>query len=127
MSCCALVTFRILALGLLIFSSSPALVTAAAQTSPSSVPEADKRNHWAFKTPVRPPVPSVKQGQWTRNPIDSFVLSRLEKEKLSPSAEAERQVLIRRLSLDLTGLPPTIEEVNEFLRDRRPDAYERLV
>jgi len=87
----------------------------------------DKRNHWAFKSPVRPRLPEVKQKKWARNPIDEFVLARLEKEKLKPSPEAPRYVLIRRLSLDLTGLPPMISEVENFLHDRRPDAYERLV
>ena len=87
----------------------------------------DKRNHWAFKSPVRPRVPEVKQKKWARNPIDEFVLARLEKEKLKPSPEAPRHVLIRRLSLDLTGLPPTISEVENFVHDRRPDAYEQLV
>jgi hypothetical protein len=72
-------------------------------------------------------VPQVKLNEWARNPIDDFVLARLEKEKLNPSPEAPRNVLIRRLSLDLIGLPPSISEVEEFLHDRRPDAYERLV
>jgi hypothetical protein len=86
-----------------------------------------RRTHWAFKAPVRPPVPSVKQTKRPRNPIDNFILARLEKEKLKPSPEAERTALIRRLSLDLLGLPPTLPEVDAFLADRAPDAYERLV
>jgi mono/diheme cytochrome c family protein len=90
-------------------------------------PEAKKRNHWAFKTPTRPPLPEVKNTKWARNAIDHFVLARLEKEKLKPSPEADRFTLIRRVTLDLTGLPPTIKEVDEFLADKRPDAYERLV
>jgi hypothetical protein len=85
------------------------------------------RNHWAFKPPVRPAVPSVKHKKWPRNPIDNFVLARLEAEKLSPSPEADRTALIRRLSLDLTGLPPTIPEIDRFLSDHSPDAYEKLV
>jgi predicted CXXCH cytochrome family protein len=87
----------------------------------------DKRNHWAFKAPVRPAVPAVKDKRWARNPIDDFVLARLEKEKLKPSPEAVRPTLIRRLSLDLVGLPPTIKETDEFVADRGPDAYERVV
>ncbi len=83
--------------------------------------------HWAFIPPVQPELPSVQHAPWVRNPIDRFVLARLEKESLSPSVEADRATLIRRLSLDLTGLPPTIEEVDAFLADRRDDAYERLV
>jgi len=90
-------------------------------------PEAKKRNHWAFKAPVRPAVPQVSNKKWPRNPIDNFVLARLEKDKLKPSPEADRITLIRRLSLDLTGLPPTIKAVEEFAADKRPEAYERLV
>src|SRR6266446_2470533 len=84
-------------------------------------------HHWAFKAPVRPPVPKVKNQKWVRNPIDNFVLARLEKEGLKPSPEADRVTLSRRLSLDLTGLPPTPAEADEFLADSSPDAYDRLV
>ena len=87
----------------------------------------NKRDHWAFKPPVRPPVPKVQNQAWVRNPIDAFVLAKLEKEKLSPSPETERTTLIRRLTLDLTGLPPTLDEVDAFLADKAPDAYTRLV
>lgn len=93
----------------------------------ASVKLVDKRNHWAFKPPVRPTVPSVKNKKWVRNPIDDFVLARLEKEKLKPSPEADRVTLMRRVTLDLTGLPPTVKEVDDYLADKRPDAYERLV
>jgi hypothetical protein len=93
----------------------------------ASAQVSDNRNHWAFKPPVRPKVPSVKDTRWVRNPIDNFVLAHLEKEKLKPSPEAERGILIRRLSLDLLGLPPTIKEVETFQADRKPDAYQRLV
>lgn len=83
--------------------------------------------HWAYVKPVRPEIPAVKDAIWPKNPIDHFVLARLDKEGLRPSPEADRAVLIRRVSLDLTGLPPTPAEVDAFLADRRPDAYERLV
>jgi hypothetical protein len=83
--------------------------------------------HWAFRPPVRPGLPPVKDRGWSRSPIDRFVLARLEKEGLAPSAEADRVTLIRRLSLDLIGLPPTIEEVDAFLADRSEGAYDRLV
>ncbi len=83
--------------------------------------------HWAFRPIVRPVVPATKNTAWARNPIDRFVLARLEKEGLSPSPEAERATLIRRLSFDLRGLPPGWEEVQAFVNDSRPDAYERLV
>ncbi|MBI4657668.1 MAG: DUF1553 domain-containing protein [Verrucomicrobia bacterium] len=83
--------------------------------------------HWSFIAPVRPPEPVVKQKNWPRNAIDRFVLARLEKEGIRPSVEADRVTLIRRLSLDLTGLPPRMDEVQAFLNDTRSDSYERLV
>jgi mono/diheme cytochrome c family protein len=85
------------------------------------------RSHWAFKAPQRPPVPAVKNAQWPRNPIDHFVLARLELENLLPSPEADRVTLVRRVYLDLWGLPPAPQDVEAFLADTRPDAYERLV
>jgi mono/diheme cytochrome c family protein len=92
-------------------------------------PESDRdaADHWAYRKPVRPKLPAVKDAGWVRNGIDVFVLARLEKEGLKPSPEADRATLIRRVSLDLTGLPPTVAEVDAFLADARPDAYERLV
>jgi mono/diheme cytochrome c family protein len=88
-------------------------------------PESTK--HWAFVAPVRAPFPEVKQKDWPRNAIDRFILARLEQEKIKPSPEADRVTLIRRASLDLTGLPPTPEEVDAFVSDVRADAYERVV
>ncbi|HLW67954.1 MAG TPA: DUF1549 and DUF1553 domain-containing protein [Gemmataceae bacterium] len=89
--------------------------------------EKNAKNHWAFHPPVRPAVPSVANSSWVRNDIDRFILARLEKEGLHPSPEADRITLIRRLSLDLTGLPPTPEEVDAFLADKSARAYENLV
>jgi len=83
--------------------------------------------HWSFAELKRPNLPPVKNKSWCRNPIDNFILARLEKERLKPEAEADRRALIRRLSLDLTGLPPAPEEVNKFLVDKSPVAYEHLV
>ena len=77
--------------------------------------------------PVRPSLPEVKNRSWARNPIDLFVLARLEKEGLHPSPETDRARLIRRVSLDLIGLPPSIEEVDAFVADKNPNAYEKLV
>src|SRR6185295_11056356 len=88
-------------------------------------PEAAK--HWAFVPPQRSDLPAVKQKSWPRNAIDYFILARLEKEGIEPSPEADRVTLIRRLNLDLLGLPPTPEEADAFANDPRPDAYERLV
>jgi hypothetical protein len=83
--------------------------------------------HWAFVPPVRPALPPVKDARWVRNPIDRFILARLEREGMAPSPEADRVTLIRRLSLDLLGLPPSLAEIDAFASDPRPDAYERLV
>ncbi|HSH17463.1 MAG TPA: DUF1549 domain-containing protein, partial [Verrucomicrobiae bacterium] len=83
--------------------------------------------HWAYESPVRPDRPAVEHAGWPRGELDYFVLERMKGAGLSPASEAPRSVLIRRLALDLTGLPPTPEEVQEFVRDWRPDAYERLV
>jgi mono/diheme cytochrome c family protein len=87
----------------------------------------DWRRHWAFRPVERSPVPAVKDTSWPRNPIDRFVLARLEAKGLSPSPEAGRRPLIRRLSYDLVGLPPTPEEVDAFVADARPGAYDGLV
>lgn len=83
--------------------------------------------HWAFTAPVRPAAPQVKNAAWVRNPIDAFVLEQLERESLAPAAAADKVTLLRRLSLDLIGLPPTPDEVDAFLADTRPDAYEQQV
>ncbi|MCC6821197.1 MAG: DUF1549 domain-containing protein, partial [Verrucomicrobia subdivision 3 bacterium] len=83
--------------------------------------------HWSFIPPERPALPPVKDRKWPRNAIDYFTLARLEKEKLPPNPEADKATLIRRATLDLIGLPPTIEEVDAFLANKSPDAYEKLV
>ncbi len=89
--------------------------------------ESEIPKHWAFVKPERPALPEVKNKDWVRNPIDRFVLARLEREGLSPAPEASKETLIRRVSLDLTGLPPTLAEVDAFLNDKTPDAYEKVV
>lgn len=83
--------------------------------------------HWSFVAPTRPAAPAVKNSAWVRNPVDAFVLSELEKKGIAPSDSAERRTLIRRVFLDLTGLPPTPEETQAFVADPAPDAYEKLV
>jgi hypothetical protein len=88
---------------------------------------AEYRTHWAFTAPVKPALPSLKQRHWPRNPIDHFILARLEKENLIPMPEAARTALIRRVTFDLTGLPPTLFEVDAFLKDTSPNAYEKVV
>jgi mono/diheme cytochrome c family protein len=83
--------------------------------------------HWAFLKPERPAPPAVKDAAWVRNPVDRFILARLESAGLKPAPEADRRTLARRLSLDLTGLPPSAADVEAFVADRAPDAYEKLV
>jgi len=83
--------------------------------------------HWSFQPVTHPAPPEVRRREWVRNPVDAFVLARLEREKIEPSPEAGRETLLRRLSLDLTGLPPDPHEVAEFVSDERPDWYERAV
>ena len=101
-------------------SKSQAEAEEAVQRPPESI-------HWSFQPLRRPPVPNVQDGSWARNAIDNFVLARLEAGGIEPSPEADRRTLIRRVSLDLIGLPPTPQQVAKFLADDRPEAYEQLV
>ncbi len=88
---------------------------------------AEWQQHWAFQTPKRLELPKVKNEAWPRNAIDRFILARLQQEGLSPSPEADKRTLIRRVTLDLTGLPPTLEEIDAFLKDGSPKAYDTVV
>ena len=88
---------------------------------------ADYQKHWAFVAPVRPAEPTANDAEWAQNAIDRFVLNKLETADLRPSPEADRATLIRRLAIDLTGLPPKPEELDAFAADSDPDAYEKLV
>ncbi len=88
---------------------------------------ADWQTHWSYTPPKRPELPAVSNPKWPRNAIDRFVMARLDKEGLKPSPEADKATLIRRVTLDLTGLPPTAADVQAFVADKAPDAYERLV
>jgi len=90
------------------------------------IPEADPRAHWAFQPPARAPLPTL-QGRQPTNPVDAFVSQRLEQAVLSPRPPADRATLLRRVSLDLTGLPPTREELLDFLSDTSPEAYAKVV
>jgi hypothetical protein len=103
-----------------------AAATGLGLAPPRGLADAEERP-WAFRTPTRPPLPAVHDAGWVRNPIDAFLAARLEQRGLHPAPEAERPVLIRRVTFDLTGLPPTPEEVDAFVQDPRPEAYERLV
>jgi len=96
----------------------------AAWPDDASAPET---KHWAYVSPARPELPAVRRRNWPRNEIDYFVLARLDQEGLRPSPEADRATLLRRVSLDLIGLPPTLEEVDAFLADKSEQAYEKIV
>ncbi len=89
--------------------------------------DSELKKHWSYVKPVRPQLPEVKHKNWVRNPIDSFILARMEKENLPPSKEADRVTLLRRVYLDLIGLPPSPQEVDDFLADSSPEAYEKAV
>jgi len=104
-----------------------AWINAGAKLPDSETKLVVETDHWSFRRPVRPPLPAVKNAAAIRNAIDRFVVARLDHEGITPSPAADRATLIRRLSLDLLGLPPTLEEVDAFVNDPRPDAYERLV
>jgi mono/diheme cytochrome c family protein len=88
---------------------------------------AELKTHWAFVPPVRPAVPAISNAVWAHNSIDNFIFAKLAQESLSPSVEADKATLLRRLSLDLIGLPPTLDELNAFLTDESPTAYEKQV
>jgi hypothetical protein len=99
-------------------------------TNPSGDDEINwvkEQQFWSFRAPVPQKPPAVKNQGWPAQPLDYFILARLEQKKLLPSNEADRRTLIRRATFDLTGLPPTPEEVDRFLKDKRGDAYERLI
>jgi mono/diheme cytochrome c family protein len=101
-------------------AGAPAPKQEAAAARPAS-------NHWAFQPPKKAQLPAVRAASWSANPIDRFILARLEKENLTPSPEAPRATLLRRVTLDLTGLLPTPNEIDEFLADTQPGAYDRVV
>jgi hypothetical protein len=96
-------------------------------TAPRVIDFEQSRKFWAFKTPQRPALPSVKNQAWVSNAIDTFILSELERAELTPAIAADRRTIIRRVTFDLTGLPPTVAEINAFLADTSPVAYENLV
>src|SRR5262245_1789359 len=95
----------------------------------SAIPESRSatKQHWAYSKPIRRALPRVKNRSWVRNPIDAFILARLEKEGLTPSPEADKATLLRRVYLDVIGAPPSVKEVDEFLADKSPHAYEKVV
>jgi hypothetical protein len=95
--------------------------------SPDGVDLAEVRKHWAFRQPVRPALPAVHNPKWVRNPIDAFIAAEHEKHQITPLPEADKRTLLRRVSIDLTGLPPSPAEVTAFLADSSPNAYDKVV
>jgi hypothetical protein len=108
-------------------AASLALAAGAALARDAMVFTPTQQAHWAWKRPRMPAVPAVRNRAWVRNPIDAFVLAKLEAHHLQPAATASREELVRRVAYDLTGLPPTPAELDAFLTDRAPDAYARMV
>src|SRR5262245_6148924 len=107
-------------------------LVASSSVGPSTVASArpitdEQRAHWAFLPMARPPVPAVSHQEWVRNSIDAFIAARLESTGITPGARADRLALLRRVTFDLIGLPPTPEEMEAFLADDSPQAYERVV
>src|SRR5690242_21011072 len=103
------------------------LTAAAASAGEDSAFTPAQREHWAWKRPVRPAVPAVQDRAWVRNPVDAFVLARLEAAGLRPAEPAPREQLLRRVTFDLTGLPPTPAEIDAFVSDPSPEAWEKVV
>jgi hypothetical protein len=101
-----------------------ACVRASGRGAPTAAPASTV---WSFRPVVRPPVPTIQDPAWLRNPVDAFIRSRLDAVRLPPAAEADRATLIRRVTFDVIGLPPSPQEVRNFVADQSPDAYERLV
>jgi hypothetical protein len=103
------------------------LLTAAESSAPSDCYTPAERRHWAFQPRKQPAIPKFENDSWAQSPIDAFILAGLKKQGLTPAPPADRQTLIRRVTFDLTGLPPTPGEVDAFVKDRDPQAYEKLV
>jgi len=112
----------LLLIGLAASAKPPKTVMPAAQTVPKASP-----NWWAFRPVATPKIPKVKQINWAQNPIDAFVLAKLEAKGLTPNPPADKRTLLRRVTFDLTGLPPTPEEVDTFLNDKSPNAYIKVI
>lgn len=109
-------------------STGPALTDTQIALIKKWIEEGAKvEEHWAFEAPKRPELPAVKDEKWAKNAIDRFVLAKLERDGLKPSPEADKETLIRRVTFDLTGLPPTAAEVDAFVKDKSADAYEKVV
>src|SRR5262249_45433376 len=106
---------------------SPAAANAGAKRSGPPPVDEHAKQFWSFRPATRPAVPAVKKTDWVGNPIDAYVLAKLEAAGLEPAPPADKQALLRRVYYDVLGLPPTPEEVDAFLADPSPDAYEKVV
>ena len=104
-----------------------AWIADGAKSPADEKPERDPRDHWAFRVPVRPAVPEVANKAWVKNPIDAFIAAEYQKRGIVPQKPADKRVWLRRVSLDLIGLPPSREEQDAFLADESADAYDRVV
>src|SRR5579872_7339274 len=102
------------------------LVGCVAAAEPDDIP-LEKKNHWAWKSVAQTTPPSVNNTSWVKLPIDRFILAKLEATGLKPAAQASREQLIRRVTLDLIGLPPTPKEIDDFLGDNSPNAWEKVI
>ena len=120
-----------LVVAMVIFTGQPVLATAAWPASDDqtvdnpTVNSSQTKQWWSLRPLLRPSVPGVTHDQWGRNPVDAFVLKKLNQHHISPSPDTDRLSLMRRATLDLTGLPPTIKDVKSFLEDSSPFAYEK--
>ncbi|HEV8059859.1 MAG TPA: DUF1549 and DUF1553 domain-containing protein [Gemmataceae bacterium] len=103
------------------------LLSTAGMARAQDVLEPRRLDHWAWKAPVQPALPEVKRTEWVRSPVDRFILAKMEAAALQPTAPAGREQLLRRASIDLIGLPPTPAEIDAFVNDKAPDAWERVV
>lgn len=104
-----------------------AWIAEGAKSPADELPEKDPRDHWAYRAPVRPEVPQVSNPAWVRNPIDAFIAAEHQKRGIAPQQPADKRIWLRRVSLDLVGLPPTREEQDAFLKDESAEAYDRVV
>ncbi len=102
-------------------------ITQGAKGPVDEQPQIDPREYWSYKVPVRPAVPAVKNSAWVRNPIDAFIAAEHDRRELTPNPPAERAIWLRRVYLDLIGIPPTRDQLQAFLADQSPDAYEKIV
>jgi len=111
----------------LIQLASAILLVLAWAASPLPAAAEDDRDWWAFQPLVNPEIPAVQDERWSQNPIDRFIYHRLAENKIQPAPQADRTTLARRLYFNLIGLPPTPEQIDDFVADQSPEAWEKLI